>query len=215
MKLQTYHKLGNLFSGNSLLFQNSPLMNSTATSLSNELRLLAVELSRNSFLRNLGRFVLYLLLRLLLYESSTLYGSNKVKTHTREDGRTTVCLNLVLKLVSSSLDRHTSAVESKRENGVLSLQGVITKHEKKTTTNSKVLPSSKLSLGGSEGMTKVKHTVHVGIRESSHVTRSEYLQTHLLSLTHVFRGINLERLFLFPNGLHFGLCLKKMISSSE
>ena len=65
-KLQTYHKLGNLFSGNSLLFQNSPLVNSTATSLGNELRLLAVELSRHGFLRNLRRFVLHLFLRLLL-----------------------------------------------------------------------------------------------------------------------------------------------------
>ena len=81
----------------------------------------------------------------------------------------------MLELVSSSLDGHTSAVESERENGVLSLQGVITKHEKKARTNSKALPSSKLSLGGSEGMTKVKHTVHVGIGESGHETTSEYL----------------------------------------
>ena len=82
-------------------------------------------------------------------------------------------------------------------------------------TKPNVLPSSKLSLGGSKGMTKVKHTVHVGIGESGHITRSECRHTYLLSLTHVLGGIDFEGLFLFPKGLHFGLCLQKMISSSE
>ena len=65
-KTQTYHKLGNLFSGNSLFLQNSPLMNGTAAGLGNKLRLLAVELSRDGLLHNFNRLILRLFLSFLL-----------------------------------------------------------------------------------------------------------------------------------------------------
>ena len=55
----TYDKVGNLFSGNAELFQNSPLIDIGTTGLSNQLGLLTVEFTGSSFLSRfsfLGRF---------------------------------------------------------------------------------------------------------------------------------------------------------------
>ena len=86
-------------------------MHGTAARLRDELRLLAVELAHGGFLLLLGR------LRGFRFVGRVILGENR---------GTAVGFNLVLQLVRCSLDRHSGAVEAEREDGVLSLQGMVT-----------------------------------------------------------------------------------------
>ena len=106
-----YNELRDLFRRNALLLQNGPLVHGTAARLRHQLRLLAVELAHRGLLLLLGR------LRRFRLVGRVIFGEN---------GRAAVGFNLVLQLVRRGLDRHSGAVEAEREDGVLSLQCMVT-----------------------------------------------------------------------------------------
>ena len=86
-------------------------MHGTAARLRHQLRLLAVELAHGGLLLLLRR------LRGFRLVGRVIFGEN---------GRAAVGFNLVLQLVRRGLDRHSGAVEAEREDGILSLQCMVT-----------------------------------------------------------------------------------------
>ena len=97
-------------------------------------------------------------------------------------------------------------METKGEDGVLSLQGVITTNESynwRQSNEAENIPGSKLSFGSSEGMSKMQHTVHVGVGESGHET-TPYQMNPIRTVPHSYpQGRSPRKASPPPKGLAF------------
>jgi len=176
-------KVLNFFSGNTELEENFKLELGT-TLFSSSLRLGGLELGD---------------ILALGFSSSGLGGLLKIIRGKVLVKVLTELLNFTNQLISTSLNRHTGAVETKREKSTLAQHSLET--------------GGKLNLGESEAVTGMEDTIHVRV---SHGTKKLGVLRSKLSRRDnriVGRGVNLEGLLLSPKLLVSFLDVDKGITT--